>query len=124
MQVGYKNWRISYEIEGRQLNRETKEMIFDFKWDKQRSKVVVAANPILGMIQRSLCYLNREMVSKLNFSLIRPRSEYSIQTWRSYLKKDIILLEGFKEGQLGRQSNLKIKPLQIDFRVKINCFRN
>jgi ribonuclease P/MRP protein subunit RPP40 len=106
MHVGYNNMRISYEMEGRKLDEMTEErdlgviMQSDLKWDKQCSKAVNTANRILGMIKRSFCNLNKEVVLKLCKSLVQPHLEYSIQAWRPHLKKNIDLLEGFKEGQL------------------------
>jgi ribonuclease P/MRP protein subunit RPP40 len=70
----------------------------DLKWDKQCSKAVNTANRILGMIKRSFCYLNKEVVLKLYKSLVRPHLEYSIQAWRPHLKKILTFWRGSKKG--------------------------
>jgi hypothetical protein len=54
-------------------------MPLDLKWDKQCSEAVNIANHILGMIKRSFCYLNKEMVLKLYWSLNQPHLEFNIQ---------------------------------------------
>ena len=50
-----------------------------------------SANRILGMIGRT--FVNSKTMLKLYQSLVRLKLEYCVQAWRTYLRKDIDLLE-------------------------------
>ena len=51
------------------------------------------ANAMLDMINRTFKYKTKEVVLKLYKSLVRPHLDYCIQTWCSFIQKDIDLLE-------------------------------
>jgi ribonuclease P/MRP protein subunit RPP40 len=59
------------------------------------------------MINRSFCYLSKDVLLKLYKSLVRPHLEYYVQAWRPYLKKDIELIEGVQ-----RRATKLIKSLK------------
>ena len=63
------------------------------KSSRQYAKAAAAANAVLGMIRRTFFCKDKELISQLYKSLVRPRLEYCIQVWRPYLKKDINVLK-------------------------------
>ena len=75
-----------------------------------------AANRTIGMINRTFVDRHTETFLKLYLSLVRPKLEYCIQSWRPYLKKDIDLLEKVQ----GRATRLMIteKGLTYEERLK------
>jgi ribonuclease P/MRP protein subunit RPP40 len=105
MHMGHNNRRNIYEMEGRKLEEVKEERDLgiivqeDLKWGKQCLKAVKTANKVLGMIKRTFCFLSKEIVITLYKSLVRPHLEYSVQAWRPHLKKILMLLKGYKEGQ-------------------------
>ncbi|XP_071851487.1 uncharacterized protein [Apostichopus japonicus] len=60
---------------------------------QQYAKAVKTANQVLGMIKRSICYKEQDILIRLYKSLVRPHLEYAIQAWCPYLLKEIVLLE-------------------------------
>ena len=52
-----------------------------------------SANCTLGMISRTFVNKDKEVMLRLYQTLVRPKLEYCMQTWRPYLRKDIDLLE-------------------------------
>ena len=71
------------------------------------------ANRILGMIKRTFCYLNREIVLQLYKSLVRPHLEYCIQAWRPHLHKDIDLMEKVQRRATKMIPSLRDKPYEV-----------
>src|SRR5664279_68235 len=99
MHIGYNNKHAEYKMDDISLEEVSDERDLgviiqnDMKCNKQCVKAVKTANRILGMIKRTFCYLNREIVLQLYKSLVRPHLEYCIQAWRPHLQKDIDLME-------------------------------
>lgn len=97
---GYNNTQAEYEMNGKQLGKTIEErdlgiiMQSDLKWSKQCSKAVTSANRTLGMIKKSFCYLDSEMMLCLYKSLVRPHLEYCVQSWCPHLNKYIYQIEG------------------------------
>ena len=65
----------------------------DLKMSQQCAKVVKTANRVSGMISRTFTLRTKDVILRLNKSLVRPHLEYCIQAWRPHLQKDINLLE-------------------------------
>ncbi|MGE5822757.1 MAG: reverse transcriptase domain-containing protein [Nitrososphaerota archaeon] len=99
MHIGYNNGNAKYEMNGMTLEEVNEERDLgviiqsDLKCDIQCSKSVKSANRILGMIKRSFCNLDKEVVLQLYKSLVRPHLEYCVQAWRPHYQKDIDLIE-------------------------------
>ena len=51
------------------------------------------ANQIMGIIRKSMVYLNKHSFNLLCKSLVRPRLEYGNVVWSPFLKSDITLIE-------------------------------
>ena len=51
------------------------------------------ANQIMGIIRRTMVYLNRHNFNLLYTSLVRPHLEYGNAVWSPFLKSDITLIE-------------------------------
>jgi len=66
----------------------------DLKCSKQ--KAVSMANKVLGMIKRIFSIWDKEIISQLHKSLVRPNLETSIQAWKPRYQKDIDLIEGVR----------------------------
>lgn len=64
-------------------------------------------NQLVGMIKRSFNYLNRDMLSTLIKSIIRPVMEYGHAIWNPHLKKHKIALE-----RIQRRATKLIPPLR------------
>jgi len=72
------------------------------------------------MICRTFVCKDKELLLQLYKSLVRPRLEYCIQAWRTYLKKDIKVLERVQKratilisglSEMGYEERLKILGL-------------
>ena len=64
------------------------------KCSKQCLEAVSPANSVLGVIKRSFSGRDKDVISQLYKSLVRPHLEYSIQAWRPHYQNDIDLIEG------------------------------
>ena len=51
------------------------------------------ANQIMGIIRRTMVYLNRQNLNLLYTSLVQSRLEYGNVVWNPFLKSDITLIE-------------------------------
>ena len=47
----------------------------------------------LGLIRRTIMYMEKQLIVPLYKAIVRPHLEYCIQAWRPYRKKDIDKLE-------------------------------
>ena len=56
------------------------------------------ATCVLGMIKKNIKCKIAAIIMRLNKSLVRPISEYCIQAWSPYHKKDIEVLERVQNG--------------------------
>ena len=113
MHIGNNNKKAIYEMDGKILEEVTEERDLgviiqnNLKCDKQCAKSVSTANRILGMIKRTFCYLDKDVVLQLYKSLVRPHLEYSVQAWRPHLRKDIDLIERVQRRATKLISSLK-----------------
>ena len=57
-------------------------------------------NQVLGMIRRYITYKDKSLIVPLYKAIVRHHLEYFIQTWSPYLRKDIDMLEKYREEQL------------------------
>ena len=64
-----------------------------FKFSENCNKVANSANAVIGMIKRTITCRRKDIMVKLYKALVRPKLEYCVQSWCSYLKKDIDKLE-------------------------------
>ena len=55
-------------------------------------------NQVLGMIRRNITYKENSLIVPLNKEIVRPPSEYCIQAWSPYLRKDIDMLKNTEES--------------------------
>ena len=62
------------------------------------SKINIA-NRNLGIIFRTLTYIDQEMFLDLYKSIVRPHLEYATPVWSSLYKKDKSLSKMFKDAQ-------------------------
>ena len=65
----------------------------NFKFSSHISKITAKANSILGRINRTFTYKDKELVKFLYTSLVRPHLEYAVQSWSPFYQKDIHALE-------------------------------
>jgi hypothetical protein len=63
------------------------------KFSEQVNSAVGKANSVLGMIKRNITCKNKNVITKLYKSLVRPILEYCVQVWRPHLRKDIDKME-------------------------------
>jgi hypothetical protein len=63
------------------------------KFSEQVNSAVGKANSVLGMIKRNITCKNKNIITKLYKSLVRPILEYCVQVWRPHLRKDIDKME-------------------------------
>ena len=53
------------------------------------------------MIRRNITYKEKSLIVPLyKTTIVRPHLEYCIQAWNPYLRKDIDMLEKYREEQL------------------------
>ena len=65
-------------------------------FDKHITEKVNKANSIIGVIRRTLEYLDLKTFRMLYVSLVRPHLEYANPVWNPYLKKHIDMLENIQ----------------------------
>ena len=63
------------------------------KASSQCVKVIKGENQVPGMITRTFTFKTKYDLLQLYKSLVGPHSEYCMQVWSPYLKKDIDLLK-------------------------------
>jgi ribonuclease P/MRP protein subunit RPP40 len=99
MHVGNKNNENSYVIDRHILESVEEEkdpgivLNNKFKVGTHCAKVAKKANQVLGLIYRTFSNKNKNIVIKLNKSLVRPHLDYCFQVWRPHLQRDVDLLE-------------------------------
>ena len=63
------------------------------KVSEQYSIAASRSNQILGLINKHISYMEKELTVYLYKAMIRPYVQYYVQAWRPYGKKDIDTLE-------------------------------
>ena len=79
------------------VGEEEKDLgvIFDrqLKFDKHIHNAVTKANQMLGIIKRSFTFLDKDMLTRLYKSLVRPHLEYANAVWCPHLKRQSNMVE-------------------------------
>ena len=57
-------------------------------------------NQVLGRIRRNITYKEKSLIIPLYKAIVRPHSEYCIQAWNPYLRKDVECLKKYRGEQL------------------------
>ena len=60
---------------------------------EQSGNAASKGNQILGLIRRTITFLEKQLIVLLYKAMVRPHLEYCIQAWRSKYWKDIDKLE-------------------------------
>ena len=113
MHFGKTNKCIQYFINNTELSSCTSEkdlgviVCDNLKPSKHIDEVVLKANRILGLINRTVESKYKETVLPLYLQLVRPHLEYCVQAWRPYCKKDIEKLERVQKRAVRMIRNLK-----------------
>ena len=81
----------------------------ELKFSKHIEIQVNKANKILGLIQRSYKYMDKEMLKNVFIALVRPHLEFANMVWSPRLTKDIKLIEGVQRRATKVMNDLK-KP--------------
>jgi hypothetical protein len=80
-----------------EIIKEEKDLgvIFDpsLKFSAHIAKCAAKANSMLGLINRTFSFIDKEMFLTLYKTLVRPHMEYASSVWYPWLKKDIKILE-------------------------------
>lgn len=103
MHIGKKNVQNEYEMNGVKLKETENERdlgVIISKNGKTSEQCLAAAkkgNSVLGMIKRNIKWKDKDTIIRLYKALVRPKLEYCVQAWCPYLKKDIEVLEKFRE---------------------------
>ena len=120
MPVTTKNKRNSYYLGSSVIKSDIEEKdlgVIVHESLKSTSQCVAAAksaNITLGMIRRTFIDNNCKTFLQLYQSLVQPKSEYCVQSWRPYLKKDIDMIEKVKKELQGLRSKTEVYAIRID----------
>ena len=109
---------MNYEMGGTILSITVKEkdlgvtMNANMKVPEQCRIAASKGNPVRGMIRRNKTYKDKSLIVPLYKAIVRLPSEYCIQAWSPYLRKDIDMLE-----KIQRRAT-KLIPGLIDLRYE------
>ena len=84
------------------------------KVSEQCGIAAAKGNQILGLIRRNIVYKEKELITPLYKTVVRPHLEYCIQAWRPYRKKDIDMLERVQR----RATKMIPKLRNISYEIK------
>ena len=73
----------------------------DLSWAIHINNTVSKANKMLGIIKRSVGTANKDIISMLYISFVRPILEYAAPVWNPYLVKTSTLWNKFNVERLG-----------------------
>ena len=99
MHFGHSSPQHAYSLNNNILDITTEEkdlgihVTSSFKFSSHISKIAAKANSILGRINRTFEYKDKEIIKLLYISMVRPHLEYAVQSWSPYYRKDIYMLE-------------------------------
>ena len=120
LHAGHGNTGVNYEMGGTILCKTVKEkdlgvtMNANMKVSEQCRIAASKGNQILGMIRRNITYKEKGLIVPLYKAIVRPHLEYCIQAWRTYLRKDIDMLDKYKGEQLNSLQGLGISATMTD----------
>ena len=116
LHTGPGNTGMNYEMGGTIPSKTVNEndlgvtMNANLKASQQCRIAASKGNQVLGMIRRNITYKENSLISPLYNAIVRPHLQYCIQTWSSYLRNDIDMLE-----KIQRRAT-KLIPGPIDLR--------
>ena len=99
LHFGRKNKLFDYTMDCQVINSVDTEkdlgilITTDLKNTDQCLNAYKKATRVLGMINRTICYKDADIMVSLYKTLVRPHLEYSVSAWCPYYKKDKELLE-------------------------------
>ena len=99
MHVGLHNQKQDYILNNKTLRKTELEKdlgVFisnDLKPSKHVAAVALKANQVVGIIKKNFEFLDKETITSLHCTLVRPILEYAVQSWCPFLEKDIEELE-------------------------------
>ena len=97
--IGHGNMDEEYNMGDAVLGRTTHEKDLggpfsaEMKVSEQCGIGASKGNQILGLVKRTITYMEKQQILSLYKAIVRPHLEYCIQAWRPYRKKDIEKLE-------------------------------
>ncbi len=116
MHIGINNDKVKYLMNGVELSVTNTEadlgvmISLDLKPSNQCSKVVKTANKLVGFIGRTFEHKSEKVILTLYNSLVHPLSEYCVQFWSPYYRKDIDKLERVQRRVTKMIPRLRCKP--------------
>jgi hypothetical protein len=118
LQVGTRNQKFNYEMSGVKL--ESVHCIKDLgvtiasslKFSQQCKDAAGKANRMLGFINRSFSFKNKDVILPLYISLVRPHLEYAVQFWSPHHAKDIAKLEAVQRRATKMITSLRNKSYE------------
>jgi len=99
MHLGYKNHGYSYYMDGKQLDTAEEEkdlgiiITKNLKVSQQCKQAYAKASRMLGLINRSIKFKDKDILLSLYKTLVRPHLEYCIPAWSPHYVKDQELIE-------------------------------
>ena len=91
LHTGHLNLDVNYKMGDTVLGTTVKEK--DLEVSEQCGIAASKGNTILGLIRRNITSKDTKLIIPLYKAIVRPHSEYCIQAWRPYRKKDIDTIE-------------------------------
>ena len=61
----------------------------DLKVSEEVTRAAAVANSMLGKVEKTFTYMDKEMVLSIYKTVVRPHMEYAIQAWSPFLQKVI-----------------------------------
>ena len=94
-QYCYHNYKMNYkDLENKSEIKDLGIIVDEnLRFSNHIINKVNKANQIMGIIRRTMVYLNRHNFSLLYTSLVRPHLKYGNVVWSPFLKSDITLIE-------------------------------
>ena len=71
------------------------------------------ANRTLGSTKRTIKSCRKDITVKLYKALVRPKLEYCVQAWRSFLRKDMDSIERVQRGAIRMITECKDHTLGV-----------
>ena len=99
MHIGRQNQKVDYKLNNEILKKSELEkdlgvfISHDLKPSKHVAVVAAKANKIVGLMKKNFDFLDAETILSIYCSMIRPISEYAVQSWCPFQQGDIDELE-------------------------------
>ena len=119
LHIGPGNTSMTYQMGGTSLSITLKEkdlgvtMNANMKVSEQCRIAASKGNQVLGMICRNITYKDKSLIVPLYKAIVIPHLEYCVQAWSPYLRKDIDMLEKYRE-QLNSFQDWEILDMKND----------